>query len=223
MSNPIDRLAKYVDALLHEQRPPRFPAEPDEAPGLYVATALKTARPGADLPSPGFIRGLEAHLAAEVARGGAAAPARGGLSRRTLLQVTGASAAALVAGVLVDRAVTQDAPPPPNTLVPVSGRWVPVVSAAQLQPGHAVRFSTPGVEGFVVNHGGDVLAMSAVCTHMGCILHFNATDARLDCPCHGASFALDGAPISREYLKSLPRLRSRVVGGSIEVEVPQQA
>lgn len=223
MSNPVDRIAAFVDALLRERRPPRFPADPEEAAGMYAATALKSARPGADLPSPGFIRGLESRLAAEVARGGATARPRFGMTRRSLLQLSGASAAALVAGITVDRVVTRDAPPPPDTLSPVGGRWVPVVTAAQLEPGRAVRFSTPGVEGFVVNHDGAVLAMSAVCTHMGCILHFNAADARLDCPCHGASFALDGSPISREYLKSLPRLASRVRGGSIEVEVPQQA
>ena len=222
MSNPVDHLARFVDAILHERRPPRFPAEDDEAPGLYAAAALKAARPGADLPSPAFVRDLEGRLADQVGRVGSPPTGRG-ISRRTVLQVGSASAAALVAGILVDRSVTQDAPPPPDNLTPTAGRWVPVVSAANLRVGHAVRFSTPGVEGFVVNHGGQVLAMSAVCTHMGCILHFNSTDARLDCPCHGASFSLDGSPISREYLRSLPRLHSRVSGGTIEVEVPQQA
>jgi len=222
MSDGIDRLNRFVESLLHERRPPRFPAEPDEVPGLLAASAMKAARPGADLPSPEFMRGLESRLAAEVARPGQGArPGR--FTRRTMLQFTGASAAALVAGVAVDRVVTRDAAPPPDTLATASGRWVAVVSAGSLEPGRAVRFSTPGVEGFLVNHGGAIMAMSAVCTHMGCILHFNQADSRLDCPCHGASFALDGSPISREYLRSLPRLPSRVRGGSVEVEVPQQA
>ncbi len=39
---------------------------------------------------------------------------------------------------------------------------------------------------------GRVHAVSAVCTHMGCILGWNHTDRTWDCPCHGSRFALTG-------------------------------
>jgi cytochrome b6-f complex iron-sulfur subunit len=58
-----------------------------------------------------------------------------------------------------------------------------------------------------------------VCTHMGCIVRFNADRGSLDCPCHGASFALDGSPINHDYLQSLPRLQSRINGDMVEVRV----
>jgi cytochrome b6-f complex iron-sulfur subunit len=218
-----DRLARVVDRLLHERRPPRFPAEPDEAAALYAAAALKAARPGADLPSRDFVADLEKKLAAEVARGDGLMTRIPRLSRRTLLQLSGASAAAAVAGVLVDRSLTAQEVRPPNRLVPATGRWVPVVSLASLPYGKAMRFSTDAVEGFVVNNGGTVLAMSAVCTHMGCILRFNQPAQRLDCPCHGASFDLNGSPLKGGYLDSLPRLATRLRGGSVEVELPRQA
>jgi Rieske Fe-S protein len=64
-------------------------------------------------------------------------------------------------------------------------------------------------------------ALSAVCTHMGCIVRFNADHGSLDCPCHGASFALDGSPINHDYLQALPRLQSRVNGDIVEVRVNQ--
>ena len=223
MTRPADRLARVVDRLLHEKRPPRFPAEPDEAAALYAAAALKAARPGADLPSRDFVAGLERRLAAEVARGDSPASRVPRLSRRTLLQVSGASAAAALAGVLVDRNLSRPEVRPPNRLVTANGRWVPVVTLASLPEGKAMRFSTGAVEGFVVNNAGSVLAMSAVCTHMGCILRFNQPAKSLDCPCHGASFDMNGAPLNGGYLDSLPRLATRVRGGSIEVEVPQQA
>jgi cytochrome b6-f complex iron-sulfur subunit len=223
MKGPIDRLAIFVDALLHERRPPRFPADADEAPALYAASALKAARPGADLPSTEFISELERKLGAELQRGHEVPGGNRRLSRRTLLQVSGASAAAMAAGILVDRALTAEKTPPPNTLVAGKTWWLPVVSAGSLEPGHAVRFSSGAVEGFVINQAGTVRAMSAVCTHMGCILKFNQDQQRLDCPCHGASFKLDGSPMSRDYLSSLPQLRSRVRDGHIEVEVPEQA
>jgi cytochrome b6-f complex iron-sulfur subunit len=227
VTRAADRLARVVDALLHERRPPRFPAEQDEAAALYAAAALKAARPGADLPSASFVADLERRLGAEVDRGNEA-PGRRRLSRRTLLQVGGASAAAAVAGILVDRAAFQevarrDTSPGGSSLVPKNGQWVPVVSRASLGVGQAVRFSSGGVEGFVVNIGGNIQAMSAVCTHMGCILRINQPARRLDCPCHGASFDLHGAPLNGGYLDSLPRLASRVRGDSVEVQVPAQA
>ena len=223
MKGPVDRVATFVDALLHERRPSRFPVEPEEAPALYAASALKAARPGADLPTAKFIAGLERQLSEEVAHADSLPASARRWSRRTLLQVSGASAAAMVAGVLVDRALTADRAPLPNLLVADKRRWLPIVSTTALQPGLAVRFSTGSLEGFVINDAGAVRAMSAVCTHMGCILKFNQDQQRLDCPCHGASFNLDGSPMSRDYLSSLPQLRSRLRDGHVEVEVPAQA
>jgi glycine/D-amino acid oxidase-like deaminating enzyme/nitrite reductase/ring-hydroxylating ferredoxin subunit len=50
---------------------------------------------------------------------------------------------------------------------------------------------------------GAVHAVSAVCTHMGCIVGWNATDRSWDCPCHGSRFALDGSIIHGPAVKVL--------------------
>jgi Rieske Fe-S protein len=42
---------------------------------------------------------------------------------------------------------------------------------------------------------GRVHAVSAMCTHLRCVLGWNPTDRTWDCPCHGSRFALDGAVI----------------------------
>jgi glycine/D-amino acid oxidase-like deaminating enzyme/nitrite reductase/ring-hydroxylating ferredoxin subunit len=39
---------------------------------------------------------------------------------------------------------------------------------------------------------GKLHVVSAVCTHMGCVNHWNEVEQSWDCPCHGSRFSIDG-------------------------------
>jgi glycine/D-amino acid oxidase-like deaminating enzyme/nitrite reductase/ring-hydroxylating ferredoxin subunit len=65
-----------------------------------------------------------------------------------------------------------------------------------LEPGQAAIMKVDGdnVAAFK-DEQGVVHAVSAVCTHMGCLVGWNATDRTWDCPCHGSRFKLSGEVI----------------------------
>lgn len=48
----------------------------------------------------------------------------------------------------------------------------------------------------IKNDQGVVSALSAVCTHLGCIVGWNEVDRTWDCPCHGSRFDSQGHVIS---------------------------
>ena len=80
----------------------------------------------------------------------------------------------------------------------------------ELGPGDAAIMSIDGenVAAFKDEHG-HVHAVSAVCTHMGCIVGWNETDRTWDCPCHGSRFELTGEVIHGPATKPLG---SRITG-----------
>jgi Rieske Fe-S protein len=43
---------------------------------------------------------------------------------------------------------------------------------------------------------GELHRMSPVCTHAGCIVHWNEAEHTWDCPCHGGRFSAEGKRFS---------------------------
>jgi Rieske Fe-S protein len=84
-------------------------------------------------------------------------------------------------------------------------------------------FDFGAVAGFVHRSGGQVRAVSATCTHLGCRLNLDAPARRLNCPCHRTSFAVDGVVLTHQLPVTpppLPHLMVREAGGVVEVLVP---
>ncbi len=54
---------------------------------------------------------------------------------------------------------------------------------------------------------GALHARSAVCTHLGCYVHFNHAEGSWDCPCHGSRFDTDGAVLNGPATRPLEEVR----------------
>ncbi|MDQ1434917.1 MAG: hypothetical protein QOF59_1733 [Actinomycetota bacterium] len=219
------RLARFVESLRRNRRPKPFTPGPDDVEAMRAAIELSNAQPGAALPRPEFVGDLHRRLAEQLNETDAPdeiASAR--LSRRRVISGIGAVAAAAVVGGVVDRELvgSDSSPTVPKAqeLVPDEGVWQPVVSATSLGHGQVARFSTASTIGFVVNDNGNLSAISGVCTHQGCLLRHNEAFGRLDCPCHRASFSLQGDVLHQQFrqpLPPLPHIQLRETNGQIEI------
>jgi glycine/D-amino acid oxidase-like deaminating enzyme/nitrite reductase/ring-hydroxylating ferredoxin subunit len=59
------------------------------------------------------------------------------------------------------------------------------------------------------NGNGQLSALSPVCTHLGCLVHWNTTEKSWDCPCHGSRFdphgrVLNGPAVAALEAKAIP-------------------
>lgn len=67
------------------------------------------------------------------------------------------------------------------------------ISALELPVGEARFFKFKRKAAVLIRKNEQqAIAMSAVCTHLGCIVKFSESDLVLKCPCHGAIFDLNG-------------------------------
>lgn len=208
-----ERFERYLDALLAGGRPsPEDVESGDEAEMARLAAEIAGAvRDDSAEPDPAFVEQLRLRMRAadagletvqvpppvrdRVVEPAGHRPWR--LTRRQLLQGGIGAAAGLAAGLIGVSIAPKPSTDGPtlggdDDLVAGEGFWVEVAKLEELPPGSAARFSTAAFEGFVVNDAGEVRALSSVCTHMGCTLHYRPEWQDLRCPCHGASFDLAG-------------------------------
>lgn len=113
------------------------------------------------------------------------------------------------------------------------GTWVNFGAVENLGPG-AVRMLTykliakdgwlvqprRGVVWVKTDADGALKIFSPVCPHLGCTVSWREQRATFECPCHSASFDVNGTPIAGPPKRSLTVLDSKVADGNLHVLLP---
>lgn len=78
--------------------------------------------------------------------------------------------------------------PPKSAAAGGSGGKVLAGTTAEIAPGSGKVVAMGSAPVIVTNSAQGVHAFSAVCTHLGCIVAYDAPNAVIACPCHGGVF-----------------------------------
>jgi len=65
---------------------------------------------------------------------------------------------------------------------------------------------------------GQLIVLSAVCTHLGCSVPWVEKENKFICPCHLGMFAADGKLIGGPPPRSMDRLETKVEGGILKTQ-----
>lgn len=112
--------------------------------------------------------------------------------------------------------------------------WLFVSDVAGLAPGESRDFVSPtGVKVTVKRSaaaapaGGatieQFIALSSICPHLGCRVHWELQNNRFFCPCHNGEFDAEGRPTGGPPLagnQHLPRYPLRIENGMLFIEMP---
>ncbi len=78
------------------------------------------------------------------------------------------------------------------------------------------KFKTKGF--WIVNHAGELFALYAVCTHLGCPPNWLANEQKFKCPCHGSGFRISGINFEGPAPRPLERFKIYEEDGEIIVD-----
>jgi Rieske Fe-S protein len=211
----VARLDAYLDQLTGERRPEPRDLSEQEARERLLAAQLRLAREGVEAPTPAFLQALEREVGRAVAQEARRRP-RPNLSRgrflRTIAAVAGGAGAGIAAAEGV--AIVREAQRPHELVADGNGRWYDIAAAGEVSPGGVKSFSAGGVLGFLLNDGGRLHAVSAICTHMGCRLKPSGA-AELHCLCHGSRFSRQGEVLRGLAPTALPAIEVRELNGRV--------
>lgn len=97
------------------------------------------------------------------------------------------------------------------------GEDVEVKGGGDLKPGDHSIVQVRGKAVIVRRDAAGLVAYSAVCTHLGCLVKWESSKKEFLCPCHAAVFDAEGRVVSGPAPAPLPAYKVKEVGGKVYV------
>jgi menaquinol-cytochrome c reductase iron-sulfur subunit len=93
----------------------------------------------------------------------------------------------------------------------------PVRAEVEVRKQDGWRVSVAKQTVYVTRAGGKLQVLSAICTHLGCVVPWDDKTKTFACPCHKGFYAPDGARISGPQPRGLDPLPTKIENGTIYV------
>ena len=122
-----------------------------------------------------------------------------------------------ILGVVVGKAFTRKAQSTQQSQS-TSNSSQAIAKVSDIAVGKAIHIKdAQGAPGYIFRTNAGVFAYSAICTHQGCSVNFNAGTKHFQCPCHGAEFdPANGAKVLAGPARSpLAKIKLKVNGDDI--------
>lgn len=93
-----------------------------------------------------------------------------------------------------------------------------LLALSEVAPGKAHLFQYLGKPAVVLQpEAGRYVALSAVCTHLGCVVSWQEQSGEFLCPCHGGRFSATGQVLGGPPPKPLEQLSVTVDGDQLRI------
>jgi menaquinol-cytochrome c reductase iron-sulfur subunit len=149
--------------------------------------------------------------------------------RRALIMAAAAGTCAIAVGAGAPAAALVLAPLRAGTS---NGRWVKTLRVDQLRENEPKRVAIVSdrrdawtVEKnvelgsvWLVKRGDEVLALSAVCPHLGCSINATAANDAFACPCHTSAFDAEGKRKSGPAPRDMDTMATKIEDGFVAVD-----
>ena len=99
-----------------------------------------------------------------------------------------------------------------------AGETTLVINKKDIPPGTAKEITYNETPVIIINRmGSGFIALSRICTHLGCLVGYDKFNSKLVCPCHAGEFDLEGNVLSGPATKPLLRFPLKITSDHVTI------
>ena len=91
------------------------------------------------------------------------------------------------------------------------------LALSEVPVGDSKKISYKGKPIIVIRTAEGVFALSAICTHLGCLVNWHSSEKQIACPCHAANFDLRGNVAGGPAPVPLQSYKAEIINDQIKI------